>query len=89
MGDSAIWSVYITHVDRDYFGDDDLLGRYFIPVGDEMRVEPRGHQGYCMFDTLITFEDGIRIERTVDAIARSAYEGRWVEVAAGHGTGAA
>ncbi|MEE1656075.1 Gfo/Idh/MocA family oxidoreductase [Microvirga sp. CF3062] len=29
---------------------------------------------------LIEFEDGIRIERTVDAIARSAYEGRWVEV---------
>jgi predicted dehydrogenase len=29
---------------------------------------------------LITFEDGIRIERTVDAIARSAREGRWVEV---------
>ncbi|MGO4526758.1 Gfo/Idh/MocA family protein [Microvirga sp. 2MCAF35] len=29
---------------------------------------------------LITFEDGIRIERTVDAIARSAHEGRWVEV---------
>jgi predicted dehydrogenase len=38
---------------------------------------------------LITFEDGIRIERTVDAMARSAHEGRWVEVAAGHGTGAA
>jgi predicted dehydrogenase len=30
---------------------------------------------------LIEFEDGIRIERTVDAIARSAHEGRWVEVA--------
>lgn len=29
---------------------------------------------------LIEFEDGIRIERTVDAIARSAHEGRWVEV---------
>jgi predicted dehydrogenase len=29
---------------------------------------------------LITFEDGIRIERTVDAMARSAHEGRWVEV---------
>jgi predicted dehydrogenase len=29
---------------------------------------------------LITFEDGIRIERTVDAIARSAREGQWVEV---------
>jgi predicted dehydrogenase len=29
---------------------------------------------------LITFEDGIRIERTVDATARSAHEGRWVEV---------
>ncbi|MGO4706293.1 Gfo/Idh/MocA family protein [Microvirga sp. 2MCAF38] len=32
--------------------------------------------------TLIDFEDGIRIERTVDAIARSAHEGRWIEVAA-------
>ncbi|PVE24298.1 myo-inositol 2-dehydrogenase [Microvirga sp. KLBC 81] len=32
---------------------------------------------------LIEFEDGIRIERTVDAMARSAHEGRWVEVAAG------
>ena len=31
---------------------------------------------------LIEFEDGIRIERTVDAMARSAHEGRWVEVAA-------
>jgi len=30
---------------------------------------------------LIEFEDGIRIERTVDAMARSAHEGRWVEVA--------
>ncbi|NIX75773.1 Gfo/Idh/MocA family protein [Microvirga terricola] len=32
--------------------------------------------------TLIDFEDGIRIERTVDAMARSAHEGRWVEIAA-------
>ncbi|WP_457089516.1 Gfo/Idh/MocA family protein [Microvirga sp. P5_D2] len=31
---------------------------------------------------LIEFEDGIRIERTVDAMARSAHEGRWVELAA-------
>jgi predicted dehydrogenase len=31
---------------------------------------------------LIEFEDGIRIERTVDAMARSAHERRWVEVAA-------
>jgi predicted dehydrogenase len=31
---------------------------------------------------LIEFEDGIRIERTVDAIARSAHEERWVEVKA-------
>jgi predicted dehydrogenase len=29
---------------------------------------------------LIDFEDGIRIERVVDAMARSAREGRWVEV---------
>jgi predicted dehydrogenase len=29
---------------------------------------------------LITFEDGIRIERIVDAMARSAHEGRWVKV---------
>jgi predicted dehydrogenase len=29
---------------------------------------------------LIEFEDGIRIERTVDAMARSAHERRWVEV---------
>ncbi|EIM27027.1 Gfo/Idh/MocA family protein [Microvirga lotononidis] len=34
---------------------------------------------------LITFEDGIRIERTVDAIARSARSGAWVDVAAGEG----
>ncbi|MBF9233342.1 Gfo/Idh/MocA family protein [Microvirga alba] len=33
--------------------------------------------------TLIDFEDGIRIERTVDAMARSAHEGRWIEIAAG------
>ena len=32
---------------------------------------------------LIDFEDGIRIERTVDAIARSAREGAWVDVTAG------
>jgi predicted dehydrogenase len=31
---------------------------------------------------IIDFEDGIRIERTVDAIARSAHSGAWVEVAA-------
>ncbi len=29
---------------------------------------------------LITFEDGIRIERTVDAMAKSAHEGQWVEI---------
>jgi predicted dehydrogenase len=29
---------------------------------------------------LIEFEDGIRIERTVDAMARSAHEGRWIEI---------
>jgi predicted dehydrogenase len=29
---------------------------------------------------LIDFEDGIRIERTVDAMARSAHQGQWVEV---------
>ncbi len=32
-------------------------------------------------DTIaITFEEGILIERTVDAMARSFQEGRWVEV---------
>ncbi|MBZ6077838.1 Gfo/Idh/MocA family protein [Microvirga puerhi] len=30
---------------------------------------------------IIDFETGIRIERTVDAIARSAHEGHWVDVA--------
>jgi predicted dehydrogenase len=30
--------------------------------------------------TLIDFEAGIRIERTVDAISHSAHEGRWVDV---------
>jgi predicted dehydrogenase len=30
---------------------------------------------------LIEFEDGLRIERTVDAIARSAHAGTWIEVA--------
>jgi predicted dehydrogenase len=34
---------------------------------------------------VIDFEEGIRIERTVDAMARSAHEGRWVEVAASAG----
>ncbi|MCG7393115.1 Gfo/Idh/MocA family oxidoreductase [Microvirga sp. ACRRW] len=29
---------------------------------------------------LITFEDGIRIERIVDAMAKSAHEGRWMEM---------
>ena len=29
---------------------------------------------------VIDFEDGLRIERNVDAMARSAHEGRWVEV---------
>lgn len=38
--------------------------------------------------TLIDFEDGIRIERTVDAMARSAHEGRWIEIA-GNATAAA
>jgi predicted dehydrogenase len=33
----------------------------------------------------IDFEEGIRIERTVDAMARSAHEGRWVEVAGNAG----
>jgi len=31
---------------------------------------------------ILDFEDGIRIERTVDAIARSAHEGRWIDVGA-------
>ncbi len=31
---------------------------------------------------LIEFEDGIHIERTVGAMARSAHEGRWIDVAA-------
>jgi predicted dehydrogenase len=31
---------------------------------------------------LIEFEGGIRIERTVDAMARSAHEGRWIDVPA-------
>jgi predicted dehydrogenase len=39
--------------------------------------------------TLIAFEDGIRIERTVDAIARSAYAGTWVEVESGEAKHAA
>ena len=30
--------------------------------------------------TAITFEDGIRIERAVDAMARSFKNGRWVEL---------
>ncbi|WP_114943167.1 Gfo/Idh/MocA family protein [Microvirga calopogonii] len=34
---------------------------------------------------LIEFEDGIRIERTVDAIARSAHSGAWMDVAADEG----
>jgi predicted dehydrogenase len=33
--------------------------------------------------TLIEFEDGIRIERTVDAVARSARAGAWMDVATG------
>jgi predicted dehydrogenase len=32
---------------------------------------------------LIDFDDGIRIERTVDAMARSAHGGTWMEVTAG------
>jgi predicted dehydrogenase len=32
---------------------------------------------------VIDFEDGIRIERTVDAIARSAHSGQWMEVSSG------
>jgi predicted dehydrogenase len=38
---------------------------------------------------LIDFEDGIRIERTVDAIARSAHEGRWIAVDPAGGRGMA
>jgi predicted dehydrogenase len=38
---------------------------------------------------LIDFEDGIRIERTVDAIARSAHSGAWIEVASGEARQAA
>lgn len=39
--------------------------------------------------TVIDFEDGIRIERTVDAIARSAHSGTWVEVPSGEARRAA
>ena len=38
---------------------------------------------------VIDFEDGIRIERTVDAIARSAHSGTWVEVEHGEARRAA
>jgi predicted dehydrogenase len=38
---------------------------------------------------LITFDDGIRIERVVDAIARSAHSGVWIDIATGEGRQAA
>jgi hypothetical protein len=56
-GNSAIYSVYITHVDDDSYGRD-LLGNYMIPAGGDMRVEPDVHSGYCRFDILITYETG-------------------------------
>lgn len=57
VGDSAIYSVFATHVDDSDYGRD-LLGDYVIPVGDAFRVEPDVNNGYCRFDLLITYETG-------------------------------
>jgi len=56
-GFDPIYSIHISHVDSGAWGRD-LLGRYMIDVGDEFRVEPRNHQGYCRFDIKITYETG-------------------------------
>lgn len=56
-GNSAIYSVFITHVDDRSYGRD-LLGEYMIPAGYEMRVEPDVNNGYCRFDVLVTYETG-------------------------------
>jgi hypothetical protein len=56
-GSSSIYSVHITRNDDTGWGRD-LLGRYLIPAGDEMRVEPDNHGDYCFFDVKITYATG-------------------------------
>lgn len=60
-GNSAIYSVFITHVDQNDYGRD-LLGNQTIPAGYEMRVQPDIDNGYCRFDVLITYETGQEVE---------------------------
>lgn len=57
VGRSAIQSVLISNVDTPNFGQD-LLGSYQIAPGNEMRVEPDVHSGYCRYDVLVTYETG-------------------------------
>jgi hypothetical protein len=57
LGDTPIAEVRISHVDDPNYGRD-LTGRYVIPVGDVMRVEPDINNGYCRFDILIEFVGG-------------------------------
>jgi hypothetical protein len=57
LGDSAIYSVYISDIDRMDWGPD-LLGNYVIPPGNDLVVEPVVNRGYCRFDVLVVYETG-------------------------------
>lgn len=59
---TAIHSVYATHRDHATFGQD-LLGRHMIAPGHQMRVQPNFHQGYCIFDVRVQYEDGRQVTR--------------------------
>lgn len=61
QGQSAIWSVQMSHVDQNSWGRD-LLGSYVVPAGSYATVEPDRHQGYCRFDVKIVYESGREVD---------------------------
>lgn len=57
VGDFSIMYVRATHVDDNDWGNDLLGSSQIIPVGTSEFVEPRRHDGYCMFDIKVEFAD--------------------------------
>jgi hypothetical protein len=57
--DRYVYSVRISDVGTDAWGPD-LLGAEMIEPGYYMRVEPRRHRGYCLFDVRVEYDDGQR-----------------------------
>lgn len=59
--DQPIYYVQISNIDDPYYGPDLLGPHTIIDAHAELRVEPRGHGGYCRFDVLLTYQDGTEV----------------------------